>query len=139
MYRSSFVSNSSSSSFILAVRNGHKVGDIDGGVFVMLASELARFLRRCDLVSYEQIVHDKLVDEYGKDYASEMTDSWVAQEALESKKRMEADVKSLIGPGERIDDWQFHRGLVSSDGGEIVSQMLYEERVEIKEENVRLG
>lgn len=137
--RAGFVSNSSSSSFILAVRNGHKVGDIDGGVFVRLASELTAFLSGCTLTSFDQIVHDCLIDEYGNDYAAAMTDSWVALEALDSKERMEKRVVDILGPDEDLNDWRFHRGWASSDDGEIVSQMLYEEQVEIKEENVRLG
>ena len=136
--RAGFVSNSSSSSFILAVRNGHKVGDIDGGVFARLASELTRFLQGCTLTSFDQIVHDKLVDEVGADYAV-YDNPWSVEEIKDIKERITARVASLLGPGKKVDDWQFHYGRASNDSGEIVSQMLYEEQIEIMEANVRLG
>jgi hypothetical protein len=138
MIRKGFVSNSSSSSFILAVRRYHKVQSIDGGVFVHLANELTNFLQGCRLTSYEQIVHDKLIDEYGNDYAS-VTDEWYAQDIEDTRVHMEAKVRAMLGPDEDFDDWCFHLGEASNQDGEIVNQMLYEERVEIRTENVRLG
>jgi hypothetical protein len=138
MKRNGFVSNSSSSSFILAVRWGHSVEPIDGGVFVQLANELTNFLQSRSLTSYEQIEHDKLIDEFGNDYAS-VTDEWYAQDIEDAKTHMEAKVRAMLGPDENFDDWCFHRGWASNQDGEIVSQMLYEERMEIRTENVRLG
>lgn len=136
MLRFGFVSNSSSSSFILAVRNGHKVRPIDGGVFVTLASELTRYLLGCTLTSYAQIEHDKLVDECGDDYAL-VTDEWYAQDIKDTRERLRKKVDELLGD-ENLDDWQFHYGWAHSDG-ELCMQMLYNEQLSIKEKNVRLG
>ena len=136
--RKGFVSNSSSSSFILAVRNYHSVGEIDGGVFARLAKELTRFLRECTLTSFDQIVHDKLVDEVGADYAV-YDNPWSAEEIKDIRERIIARVARLLGPGEKVDGWRFHYGWASNDSGEIVSQLLYEEQIEIMDANVRLG
>ena len=140
MYRSSFVSNSSSSSFILAVRRGHKVGEINGGVFAMLAKELTRFLQSCSLTSFDQIVHDKLIDELGNDYATEMRfDNLLREDVAEVVEEMTGLVREMLGEDENLDDWGFYRGWVGNEGTELYEQMLYEEQIVIHEENVRLG
>lgn len=126
--RSGFVSNSSSSSFVVALKKGHSFDEIieSAGCFSSFAKDVVSFLVReaGGLESIDNIALEKAKRDY---YATD-------DEALEAVKEGEYDwvVKWCARLVDNPKEWFFCIGVASSESDDSVETMLYNGKLNIK-------
>lgn len=131
-YRLNFVSNSSSSSFILAVRKGHSLGELvpESGWLKPIAEGITKWLgyqSKGKYTSFNDLILQLAAEDYGDDITPEILSEykWLW---LEAEKMGFVD-----------DDWGCYYGLASYYGEESNWEPLFgSEHLDIDTPNVKL-
>lgn len=108
--KSDFITNSSSSSFVVALKNGEE-------------EKVKNYLK-------------EYVESYIKDNPGEIDDEFDFNESLKLDEAVK-DVLRWFGKSFEIDGWKVDSGECSNDGGEWISSFLYQEMPDVDNDFIK--
>ena len=137
--RNGFVSNSSSSSFLLAVRNGYDISELTGGagVFVRVAQGLVAWLEKdmkdSELLPFQAARQKHMADTWGNNWKEDLH-----EDAQDTFARFRDRCRRLAAGPWTLNEWRFFEGYASYNDGENMYEQLIGSGLSIQRGNVRI-